>query len=623
MNRRIVLTSALTDPKKIKSHLRGEGIWIYAGKDINRFNVFKKTFGQKINHASPAGFQEFISSNRHAFVQWTEEVHLKCGHDLTHWLSDTFSSNPYMSNLFCYCMNLAWFKAILKEHPGKDIVFVSESRALLSIGDVIAYENIGSNTYKYGFKKENIRFFYQIGRSLLDGYKSLAFLFIKYIYACVYKICRTDKELKNISVIVDTFVSENSFDKEGRFVNRYFSELHELLCKTEVSVGVLAIFYKISFGNVRHVFKKIYQSNTRFILLEDFLKPIDYFKTLAYPLKRLMCFERVQDFLGIKIQPLINEENWVNVNSSNFILSLLANKLPKRICESGMNPSVYINWSENQTIHKAIISGMHKYFSKTKVIGGKPFLPPLNHLNLFNTESERHYGYAPDRIVTCGKKLKNIFSAYDKDRHYDVGASFRYGYLRKLMDNNHIHPGDIGKHKIISVLLSQIIPISRHVLTSSTRAIHNAIANGWEIRIKMHPTLTKSDMAMLLKEYDIKSDCIELTFEDMESLLPKSAAILTSEGGVAVEAICLGIPVVSVGMPIGLDFNVLGYLPSSMWRLAFTDEEVDMELNKWALRHPLSSEEREKIGRKVLMEFIENNTNKSLQVYLESLDNTK
>jgi len=85
----------------------------------------------------------------------------------------------------------------------------------------------------------------------------------------------------------------------------------------------------------------------------------------------------------------------------------------------------------------------------------------------------------------------------------------------------------------------------------------------------------------------------------------------------------LGIPVVSVGMPIGLDFNVLGYLPSSMWRLAFTDEEVDMELNKWALRHPLSSEEREKIGRKVLMEFIENNTNKSLQVYLESLDNTK
>ena len=191
------------------------------------------------------------------------------------------------------------------------------------------------------------------------------------------------------------------------------------------------------------------------------------------------------------------------------------------------------------------------------------------------------------------------------------------------MDNNHIHPGDIGKHKIISVLLSQIIPISRHVLTSSTRAIHNAIANGWEIRIKMHPTLTKSDMAMLLKEYDIKSDCIELTFEDMESLLPKSAAILTSEGGVAVEAICLGIPVVSVGMPIGLDFNVLGYLPSSMWRLAFTDEEVDMELNKWALRHPLSSEEREKIGRKVLMEFIENNTNKSLQVYLESLDNTK
>ena len=76
MNRRIVLTSALTDPKKIKSHLRGEGIWIYAGKDINRFNVFKKTFGQKINHASPARFREFTISNRRAFVQWTEGAQL-------------------------------------------------------------------------------------------------------------------------------------------------------------------------------------------------------------------------------------------------------------------------------------------------------------------------------------------------------------------------------------------------------------------------------------------------------------------------------------------------------------------------------------------------------------------
>ncbi len=94
MNRRIILTSTLTAPEKIKHHLRAGGIWIYAGKDLNRFHVFKKCLGKEMIHASPAQFREFTISNRHSFVQWTEKIHSQYGHDLTHWLSDTFSSNP-------------------------------------------------------------------------------------------------------------------------------------------------------------------------------------------------------------------------------------------------------------------------------------------------------------------------------------------------------------------------------------------------------------------------------------------------------------------------------------------------------------------------------------------------
>jgi surface carbohydrate biosynthesis protein (TIGR04326 family) len=623
VNRRIVLASALTDPKKIASRLQREGMWIYAGKNLEQFHIFKKAFGQGINHASPAQFHEFVSSNRHAFVQWTEEVHLKYGHDLIHWLSDTFSSNPYMSNLFCYCMNLVWLKTILKEHPEKDIVFVSESRALLSVADIIASENIDSKIYIYGFNKEKIRFLFSVVGSLLGGYARLLIFFIRYIFAYVYRIRTNYNGMKKVSVIIDTFVFENSFDKEGKFMNRYFSGLHELLYNTGVPVGIFAIFYKIPFNKLRYIFKSIYQSNTRFVLLEDFLKPIDYLKTLAYPLKRLMCFERVPDFLGINIQPIINEENWTRINSPNAILSLLINKLPKRICKKGISPSIYINWSENQTIHRAIIAGLHTSFEKMEIIGGKPFIPPTNNLNLFNTNTERANGCAPDRVITCGKKLKNLFSIYDKDGNYNVGASFRYGYLRDLMDNNQIHSGDISKRRIISVFLPYSEPISKHVLASSKKSIRNAIANGWNIKIKVHPTLTKSDSVALLKEYDMKSDSIELTYEDMESLLPDSSAVLTSASSVAVEAVCLGIPVISIGMPISLDLNMLDYLPSSMWRLAFTDDDIDLGLNEWALCHPLACEERREIGRKVIIDFFGEDTNKSLQVYLESLNNTK
>ena len=70
------MRSALADPKKIASHLRREGIWIYAGKDLNRFHAFRKGLSEKMIHASPAQFLEFTTSNRRAFVQWTEETHL-------------------------------------------------------------------------------------------------------------------------------------------------------------------------------------------------------------------------------------------------------------------------------------------------------------------------------------------------------------------------------------------------------------------------------------------------------------------------------------------------------------------------------------------------------------------
>ncbi len=620
VNRRIILVSNLTDPEKIKPHLR-DGIWVYAGKDLDKFHDFKKCLGKEMNHASPSQFREFTISNRHAFVEWSEEVHSQYGHDLTHWLSDTFSSNPYMSNLFSDFMNLAWLRSLLNEHPGKDIAFIAERNALLSVADAISSEDSDNEIYKYGFNKERIRVLYHIGHSIFSGYVSLLRLIVRYMLAHAYRIADLNNNLQNVSVIIDTYIFEDSFDKEGKFRNRYFSGLHEFLCNTGISVGIFAVFYKVPLKKLKHTFKSMYQGNIRFILIEDYLKPVDYLCSLVYPLKRLWRFERVQDFLGIRIQPLVDEGNWIKINSSNSILSLLINKLPKRIRENGASPESYINWGENQLINRAMIAGFHQYSTKTEVIGGKPFIPPPNNLNLFNTETERTFGYAPDRIITCGKELKNIFSIYDREGNYNEGPSFRHGYLRYLIDNNQIHSGDISSRRVISIFLPYSEPISKYVLASSKKAIHNAMANGWNIKIKMHPTLTKSDTVVLLKDYDMKNDSIELTNDDVESLLPETSAVLTSASSVAMEAICLGIPVVSVGMPIGLDFNMLDYLPSSMWKFAVTDDDIDSGLNEWALCHPIAVEERRDIGRKVLVDFFGEDTNESLQIYMESLKN--
>jgi hypothetical protein len=619
VNRRVILTSTLTAPERIKPHLRG-GMWIYAGKDLNRFHAFKKCLGKETIHASPAQFREFTISNRNAFVKWSEEIHLQYRKNLTHWLSDTFSSNPYMSNLFFYFMNLARLRFILNKYPREDIIFVAESHALLLIANAISSKDKGNGIYKYGFNKERIRTVYRMGVSILSGYRSFIRFFVRYLFLCVYSFSKQGDNLQKVSVIIDSYIFEDSFDKNGKFTNKYFSELHECLSANGFTVGVLGIFYNISLKRIKFIFKSIYRGETKFVLLENCLTLIDYVTILIYPLKRLGCFEKVHAFLGIDVQPLVNEENLVKINSPNSISALLLHKLPRRLHEKGINPDVYINWSENQLIHRGMISGVYKYLRKTKVIGGKPFCPPLNHLNLFNTTSERVSGYAPDIIVTCGRELKDMLSAFDNESYYVTGPSFRYNYLRKYVDDNHFSENSRLNHRIVSIVLPQSILISKHVLVSTKKAVRNAMAGGWEIKVKLHPTLTESDVAMLLNEYDMQHECIEVTYDDMESLLTKSSAVLISASGATIEAVCLGIPVVAVGMPIGLDLNMLDYLPSSMWKLAFTDVDIDLVLNEWALSHPLTYEERREIGRKVFIDIFGEDTNSSLQIYLELLE---
>jgi hypothetical protein len=146
-------------------------------------------------------------------------------------------------------------------HPGKDIVFIAESHALLLVADEISSKDNDSKIYKYGFNKERVHVVCRIGRSILNGYLSLLSLIVRYVVAYAYRIPDLNNNLQKISVIIDTYIFEDSFDKEGRFTNRYFSELHELLCKTGISVGILAIFYKIPLKNLRHTFTSICQSN--------------------------------------------------------------------------------------------------------------------------------------------------------------------------------------------------------------------------------------------------------------------------------------------------------------------------------------------------------------------------
>lgn len=612
MQRRIILTSSLTDPEKLKYLLSGDEVWVYAGENVGRFKKFKDAFDKKLINLPLQQYHDFINSKRKNFVEWTETVHNQYGNSLVHWLSDTFSSNPYMSKLFLHSINLAWFQNILNVYSDKDIIFISESHAVLRAAEKIISSCDMSKIYKIGFYKEKICFLCKLIANTLKGYAILLIFTIRWLVVFSSPNKQNNTEIQNLSVIIDTYLFENSFDKNSRFKNKYFAEIHDFFNKMGVSIAVYPIFHRVSFKNFIASLKNIRLSGIKFVLLEDYLKILDYFDVLITMFKRFKYFEKVQYFLGIDIQSVVDEENWVRGCSPSFVMAMIMHKLPKRLCNRGLSLKLYINWSENQTTHRALIHGLHRYFPNIEVVGGKPFIPPLNHLNLFTTTTERVYRVSPDRFVTCGKKLKEIFSLYDKGGHYENGASFRYGYLWNAADI-----ANYGHNKaLITVFLPYHQGISKYVLFFAYSALCKAMSKDYKVIIKVHPAVQKRELKLLFSEVKLRDSRMELTQEDQISLLQKSAAIVTSASSVTCEAICLGIPAVLIAMPVGLDLNMHDYMPSSMWRMAYSKEDFDTFLNKWALQHPLSFNERREIGKQVLCNFFEPVTDKSVSVYL-------
>ncbi|GER94616.1 hypothetical protein A45J_2380 [hot springs metagenome] len=612
MNRHIIIASSFIKPERLKPYLTKNMICLYAGEDIRRFESFRNSLSNHIEFIHPSKFHNFVDSKRKDFVEWTEKIHMQYGSNYAHWIKDVFSSNPYNSKLFLYFMNLLWLKSVIGNFTNRDILFISENYAAMRIAEKIAYSISGGKVLTLGFFNGIVHLGYKMSINIFKALARVLFFTIRYLISVVSRIMKTDKNMGDPVVMIDTYILNGSFEKDAIFKSRYFSEVYDYLKRQDICVAFLPAILDRSPWKLWSIFKNMRISNTRFILLEDYIRLSDVIDLFLFPFRLLMNMEHVPDFCGIEVQTLVDEENWLNLFSFSYILQVLIHKMPKNLHNAGFSPKLYINWSENQTFSRALILGFHKYIPNVRVIGGKPFIPPLNHLNLFNTTSERLWGVAPDKIVTCGPKLKSLFSHNDKDGIYSVGASLRYGYLWDIVtgSNNSINA------KNIAILLPYSNKISRYILHLSSNAIINALDKGYNIIIKGHTTHKKNDLISMLYKAGLENMRLSIVYDDMKSVLLSSKVVITSASSVTCEAICLGIPVVLIGLPVGLDLNMNDVVPDSMWRMAYTKEDVDIYVNQWALNHPFLREERRKVGREVLESIFMPNSEEFIKEYL-------
>ncbi len=92
--------------------------------------------------------------------------------------------------------------------------------------------------------------------------------------------------------------------------------------------------------------------------------------------------------------------------------------------------------------------------------------------------------------------------------------------------------------------------------------------------------------------------------------------VVTAGTSAAVEAACMGIPVIVVGRPAGLDMNPLGAVDERLWHLVYDGEELSAAVGRWTPAHPLLLAERIKLGGAIRDATFEPVTDEGMRAFL-------
>tara|TARA_B100000315_G_scaffold33989_1_gene28732 strand:+ start:4717 stop:6651 length:1935 start_codon:yes stop_codon:yes gene_type:complete len=611
---KVILISAYTRVQNIERLLRSNATWLYAGKDLKRYQLFKKLFEPNFMPlCHPGEFQDFASQLQKPFLEWVESINNLYGGKTDYWANVLFCKNPCQSDLFFNISQLMWFKKILSRQKKGTLIIVVESIGLFySIKKIIGETGLNSSIVvgkRYAWLELFIQSFRMQLGFVISGSRFLA----RWAAAKICKQNNPSPVTNEKLILINTFLFENDMRPDGEYGDAYLPGLYEWFKKKGWNAVIYPFYYPARTSGLLNFFKKIRKTKSDFFLLEDFIKSTDVFNAFLFPARQIGMFlsyckqsthlKNLREFNGLIIGSLILESGWWASFNWMSAEALLQYRFPLRLKQAGFKPKLVILWYENQINEKLSAGGFKKFLPETEITGAQFFVPPSNLLNLFITNSECRYGMAPNKTVCLSNFFKQILSSRQAAIPVEVGPPIRYTYLREISKNLEDETTNSNSNSVrtcIAVLPQTLTPCV-DLLIKSMQALEKTREEGVKVLFKPHPTVKKEDIITFADNFGCKLSGDDFIDDKLSEIAHKVTCIVSTESGLILEMICLGIPVVMVGPSVGL--KMFPHLPenaSMLFKVAYTSEEINHALNGWALKHPIPVLERIKMGREVL-----------------------
>lgn len=582
--------------------------WFYADEDPVEYSRIAARLGEENRFVTAVAFQAAAVRLRQPFLCWLDTV-LK-GRPVHDWIVASYFKDVFSTPIFLHFVCLALINPALQDDRGK-LVVITRDPALLEQLRRAAY--IRSASFQWIGKQESTK---EHIACTLRGFGRIVrhpWLIVRRMYLARLALGAgylSRLRGAEVEVLVDTFIFENDIDGNGCFRDRLLPNLVEWYQANGKHVASFPYTANVPISRLYEFFQRMKKSNILFAPGELFLRLSDI---VVGVWRGIVAYAAPPSFVAYpfeKMDVCHLSEYWWNVSAFNTLISQVWSRVPIRMLEAGVRPSLVVDWFENQPLDKALFIGFKRACPDITVIGARLFLPYANNVNLFTTRGEQIAGVASPMNWICGNRMVGLFSAYDDIGSYTVVPALRYKYLY-----DESLPDEEGRSLVLFLTSSpqESVNILKCVLGEPSM-LAKKFKN---IIIKPHQALG-GDFVTLVNEKWPEIGQLPIIWENQPScaLLRQAKLVVTSGSGVALEAICYGVPVVIVGRLAGLDMNPLEDVDSEVWRLLYDSASFCSSLEEWLPFLP-NFDERKKIGESVRNSYFQRVTSETMSAFNE------
>jgi hypothetical protein len=587
--------------------------WIHADESLVSQRSIESILGPEYRLCSSRNFNEQAYTSRDDFLRWADRALVNLRSE--EWILSTLHRNPFASSLQLHYNGLL----ALRRHATADETVVVVSRKASLLRALRENRDLGSVT---STMRTRLALFTGEVIAHLRACASLAIRLARVSHTMAWSrlILGRDwlRRFGQADVLIDRYLHQRDLSFTGSYRDPYAPGLIEWLGKSGYTCSLLMHGYQIGFGSVAINLRAMRASPVPMAPFERFIGPGDLLVAMWQAcMAALQGPPALDPLTGIRLNALVRSERMITLLHN--IVGLVYRRLPSRLADHGVKPALLLDWFENQSIDRGLALGMAG-LPETRLVAFRQYVlfPMCSSLYVSGDAVTR--GAAPRVCLVSSRRMRDDLRRCDALTDYRVVPALRYSHL---YDASPIpsEPSNVGQQLV--VLLTHSTEENFGILDNVFAALRELSADPEVVlKIKPHPNLSMPALETMLRKHWLgvcASRSLLITDLRLPAALAGANLVISAGSSSAVEAVCMGVPVIIVGRGAGLTINPLVGLDPRLWVECYGSEEIAAALREGWPGLPLTREERQVVGHMMRGELFEPYTESAMSELIHAL----